>query len=74
MFGYFLTAAISATITMIVMACFQIGKCERIAELEDILEKINASGLTPEDIAFFQNPKMVEICKRICAAADSGKL
>lgn len=29
MFGYILTAAISATITMVVMACFQVGKDPR---------------------------------------------
>ena len=46
-----------------------IAQCERIADLEDKLDKINATGLTPEDIAFFQSPKMVDICKAILVAA-----
>lgn len=46
-----------------------VSQGERIADLEDKLEKLNATGLTPEEIQFFQSPKMVEICKRICSAA-----
>ena len=46
-----------------------IAQGERIADLEDKLEKLNATGLTPEDIAFFQSPKMVEICKAVLVAA-----
>lgn len=51
-----------------------VAQGERIADLEDKLDKINATGLTPEDIAFFQSPKMVDICKRIRAAAERGAL
>ncbi len=51
-----------------------VAQGERIADLEDKLDKINATGLTPEEIAFFQSPKMVEICKRIHAAAERGAL
>lgn len=51
-----------------------IAQGERIADLEDKLEKLNATGLTPEDIALFQSPKMVFICKRIRAAAERGDL
>ena len=47
---------------------------ERIVDLEAELETLNATGLTPEDIAFFQDPKMVEICKRIHAAFEKGLL
>lgn len=46
-----------------------IAQGERIADLEDKLEKLNATGLTPEHIAFFQSPKMVEICKAVLVAA-----
>lgn len=46
-----------------------VAQGERIADLEDKLEKLNATGLTPEDIAFFQSPKMVEICKAVLVAA-----
>lgn len=42
-----------------------VSQGERIADLEDKLEKINATGLTEEDISFFQSPEMVAICKRI---------
>ena len=51
-----------------------VAQGERIADLEDKLEKFNATGLTPEEIQFFQSPKMVEICKRICAAHERGAL
>lgn len=51
-----------------------VSQGERIADLEDKLEKINATGLTPKDIEFFQSPKMVEICKRITGAAERGAL
>ncbi|MBQ6952126.1 MAG: hypothetical protein IJN44_11625 [Clostridia bacterium] len=51
-----------------------VAQGERIADLEDKLDKLNATGLTPEDIAFFQSPKMVDICKRIRAAAERGAL
>ena len=51
-----------------------VSQGERIADLEDKLEKLNATGLTPEEIQFFQSPKMVEICKRICAAHERGAL
>lgn len=51
-----------------------IAQGERIADLEDKFEKLNATGLSPEDIAFFQSPKMVDICKRIRAAAERGSL
>lgn len=51
-----------------------VSQGERIADLEDKLEKLNATGLTPKDIEFFQSPKMVEICKRIRAAAERGAL
>ena len=51
-----------------------VSQGEHIADLEDKLEKINATGLTPKDIEFFQSPKMVEICKRICAAHERGAL
>lgn len=43
MLGYFLTAAISATITMVVMACFQVGKDPR----EDI-QQIQPPQFTAE--------------------------
>jgi len=46
-----------------------VAQGEQIADLEDKLEKLNATGLTPEDIAFFQSPKMVEICKAVLVAA-----
>ena len=51
-----------------------VSQGERIADLEDKLEKLNATGLTPKDIEFFQSPKMVEICKSIRAAAERGAL
>ncbi|MBQ6952057.1 MAG: hypothetical protein IJN44_11275 [Clostridia bacterium] len=51
-----------------------IAQGERIADLEVKLEKLNATGLTPKDIEFFQSPKMVFICKRIRAAAERGDL
>ena len=51
-----------------------VAQGEHIADLEDKLEKINATGLTPEDIAFFQSPKLADICKRIRAAAERGAL
>lgn len=51
-----------------------VAQGERIADLEDKLEKLNATGLTTEEIQFFQSPKMVEICKRICAAHERGAL
>lgn len=51
-----------------------IAQGERIADLEDKLEKLNATGLTPEDIAFFQSPKMVEVCKLINSAVERGAL
>lgn len=35
MLGYFLAAAISATITMIVMACFKVGK-DPLEEIQQI--------------------------------------
>ena len=35
MLGYFLAAAISATITMVVMACFQVGK-DPVEEIQQI--------------------------------------
>ena len=47
-----------------------VSQGERIADLEDKLEKINATGLTPKDIEFFQSPKMVEICRAILVAAS----
>ena len=51
-----------------------IAQGERIADLEVKLEKLNATGLTPEDIAFFQSPKMVEVCKLINSAVERGAL
>ena len=51
-----------------------VAQGERIADLDDKLEKLNATGLTPEEIQFFQSPEMVEICKRICAAHERGAL
>lgn len=51
-----------------------VAQGEQIADLEDKLEKLNATGLPPEEIQFFQSPKMVEICKRICAAHERGAL
>ena len=51
-----------------------VSQGERIADLEDKLEKLNATGLTPEDIAFFQSPKMVEVCKLINSAVERGAL
>lgn len=51
-----------------------IAQGERIADLEDKLEKLNATGLTPEDIAFPQSPKMVEVCKLINSAVERGAL
>ena len=47
-----------------------VSQGERIADLEDKLEKLNATGLTPEEIQFFQSPKMVEICRAILVAAS----
>lgn len=55
-------------------ASLLIAQGERIADLEDKLEKLNATGLTPEDIAFFQSPKMVEVCKLINSAVKRGAL
>lgn len=51
-----------------------VSQGERIADLEDKLEKINATGLTPKDIEFFQSPKMVEVCKLINSAVERGAL
>ena len=51
-----------------------VAQGERIADLDDKLEKLNATGLTPEEIQLFLSPKMVEICKRICAAHERGAL
>lgn len=51
-----------------------IAQGEPIADLEDKLEKLNATGLTEEDISFFQSPEMVAICKRIRIAFENGTL
>ena len=51
-----------------------IAQGERIADLEDKLEKLNATELTPKDIQFFQSPEMVAICKRIRIAFENGTL
>lgn len=47
---------------------------ERIADLETKLQALNATELRPEDIAFFQSPEMVAICKRIRIAVENGTL
>ena len=46
----------------------------RIEDLKDKLNKLNATVLTPEDIAFFQSDRTVDICKRIYAAAEAEKI
>lgn len=51
-----------------------IAQGERIADLEDKLDKINATGLAAEDIQIFLSPKMVDICKRIHIAFENGTL
>lgn len=49
-----------------------VAQGERIADLEDKLDKLNATGLTAEEIQFFQSPEMVEICKAILVAAGEA--
>ena len=34
-----------------------VSQGERITDLEDKLEKLNATGLTPKEIEFFQSPQ-----------------
>jgi hypothetical protein len=47
-----------------------VNQSELIAELQGRLDDIGATGLTPEDIEFFKNPKMVEVLKRICQVCE----
>lgn len=51
-----------------------ISQGERITDLEDKLAAVGASGLTPDEVRFFKSPVMVDICRRIRAAAERGAL
>lgn len=50
-----------------------VSQGERIADLEAELSALEGVGLTPEELAFFRSPKMVEICKRLYDAVEKWK-
>lgn len=50
-----------------------ISQGERIADLETELSALEGVGLTPEELAFFRSPRMVEICKRLYDAVEKWK-